>query len=61
MDSDLGSAIGDVYGLHFSQVDNNNILIQTGAVGLHSMNTAGTRVVIDNENWYYKIKVYKLA
>ncbi len=60
VDSDLGSAIGDVYGLHFSQVDNNNILVQTGAVGLHSMNTAGTRVVIDTEDWYYKIRVTQI-
>ncbi len=48
-------------GINVGQVDANNILIQTGTHGVNIVNTDGTQLPIDNEDWYYKIKVYKLA
>ena len=42
-------------------IDNNNILVQTGLNGLASVSSIGGWLDIDTEDWYYKIKVYKLA
>ena len=39
-------------------VDNNNITIQTGRSGLQSIIADGASVQLDNEDYYYKVKVY---
>ena len=54
---EIGSDIdsGDHRGLTPYQVDTNNLLIQTGTLGLLYINASGVAVVIDTEDWYYKI------
>ena len=47
-------------GYHISQVDSNNILIQTGAVGINFLDTSGVRQRVDAENWWYKIVVKRI-
>ena len=42
-------------------VDNNNVKIQTGTDGIGSLNDSGVLVVIDTENWYFKIKIWYLG
>ncbi len=42
-------------------IDNNNIQVQTSANGLTKIDTAGLTTIIDTEDWYYKIVVYKLG
>ena len=49
------------YGVTVNAVDNNNILLQTGSSGITYLNSSGTVVGINSQDWYYKIKVYKLA
>jgi hypothetical protein len=41
-------------------IDDNNIKIQTGIVGLCYNNDVGNIVVIDAEDWYYKIVVMRM-
>ena len=48
-------------GIQKVYIDNNNVLIQTGANGFEYINESGNRVIVDIENWYYKIKVWKLG
>jgi hypothetical protein len=48
-------------GLAISQVDENNITIQTGDSGFRSVNSNGLDYTLDTESWYYKIKVWKLG
>ncbi len=43
------------------EIDSNNIQIQTGTSGLSYISTTGTIVVLAAQNYYYKIKVYKLT
>jgi len=50
-----------IYGYQINAVDNNNIKIQTGTHGIKTMNDDGTVTVISNQNWYYKIKIWKLG
>ncbi len=47
------------FGWEVGQVDVNNILIQTGASGILRKATTGTNTVIDTQNWYYNIAVFK--
>ena len=47
-------------GYTIEHVDDNNLKINTGAEGLLQIITNGTQVIIDNEDWYYRIKVFKL-
>ena len=49
-----------VYGYNVGNVDLNTIQVQTGLHGLVSIQGDGTVNVIDSEDWYYKIMVYKL-
>ena len=48
------------FGATIFQVDLNNIKVQTNGNGPIYCNDAGTNVQIDTENWYYKIKVWRL-
>jgi len=50
-----------VGGITIYQVDNNNIKIQTGSNGIVSLTNTGASLVIDTQNWYYKIKIWKLG
>lgn len=52
---------GSYYGIAIYQVDTNNIKVQTGALGFVYINDAGAAITIDTEDWYYKIKVWKLG
>ena len=49
------------YGCIAFAVDNNNLLLQTGSVGILDLNTSGVATVIDTENYYYKVKVWYLG
>ena len=40
-------------------VDNDNLIVQTGANGIHAMNDAGGWYLIDSEDYFYKVKVKK--
>lgn len=51
----------NVYGFMFEEIDSNNIKIQTGTNGMMFMTDAGTHIYLDVEDWYYKIKVWKLG
>jgi len=51
----------DGWGVTVYYVDANNILVQTGANGIIYINATGGSAGIDTEDWYYKIKVYKLT
>ena len=42
-------------------VDNDNVLVQTGSIGVIRLTGAGVSDGITTDDWYYKIKVYKLA
>ncbi|GAH64097.1 unnamed protein product, partial [marine sediment metagenome] len=49
------------HGIRIDQVDTNNILIQTGDDGIGVLTVAGVFGRVNIENWYYKVKVYKLV
>lgn len=61
VDFSQASASNIKFGIRISQVDTANIQLQTGIHGLVSLTDAGDFIIIDAEDWYYKIKVYKLA
>ena len=42
-------------------VDTNNFTFQTGTSGLYYINSGGSATLLDAEDWYYKIIVYKAA
>ena len=51
------------YGITIYQVDMNNIKLQTGINGISIVNDApytGYIIQLDTEDWYYKVKVWKL-
>jgi len=48
-------------GITVYQVDTNNVKVQTGGNGLQWIEDAGTRNILDTEDWYYKIVVYKIS
>lgn len=52
---------GLTIGISIEQVDANNITVQTGSGGLRYISGSGSGEVLDTENWYYKISVYKVA
>ena len=47
-------------GIGIVQVDNNNLVVRTGTNGINIVTANGTQRPIDNESWYYKIKVWRL-
>ncbi len=49
------------HGITILQVDSNNIIVQVATHGLVYSDSSGTLIWIDTENWYYKIKVWKLG
>ncbi len=50
-----------LYGATVFQVDTDSIKVQTGADGiLYVLDAGGGAGLLDTEDWYYKIKVYKL-
>ena len=48
------------YGFTIYYIDNNTIKVQTGANGLIYYSDNGTGTVIDTENWFYKIVLFKI-
>jgi len=48
-------------GITIYQVNTNQITIQTGTFGLAYITAAGVLDAIDDEAWYYKVKVYHLG
>lgn len=56
------NASTDDIGVNIFQVDNDNFKVQTGASGLaYNRDSDGSGIIIDTEDWYYKIKVYRLV
>ena len=49
------------YGFTAYHVDSNNLLVQTGLNGIQILQSDGTNLAVDTENWYYRIKVYFLG
>ena len=52
---------GSTNGLTFFAVDADNIKVQTGSSGIYYINDASTAARMDTDDWYYKVKVYKLT
>lgn len=50
----------EITGITFEQVDINNIIVQTGSGGIRYMDSSGASSLLDTEDWYYKIVVYKI-
>jgi hypothetical protein len=51
-------AAGDfTFGFSVYQVDDNNITVQTGVNGIALIDTDGSGLSLDTENWYYRIIV----
>ena len=55
------TAGANIYGLTIYETDSNIIQIQTATLGLLRINTDGTVLALDSEDWFYKIKVWKLG
>jgi len=49
------------YGIGIYQVDENNIKVQTMTSGIYYVLDNGFGLVIDIQNWYYKIVVMKIS
>jgi len=54
-------AVDSKFGITIYQVDVNNIKIQTATDGIKGIADDGSFTIIDDEDWYYKIKVWKLG
>ena len=53
---------GFSYGSTIHTVDNDNLIVQTGATGyIYVKDADGTAFGLTNEAWYYKVKVYRLT
>ena len=50
-----------VRGVIIDQVDSNNLIIQTGVNGITSIAADGTANAIVSDDWFYKIKAWKLG
>lgn len=61
IDSDFTSAGSAQTGITAFQVDTNNITIQSGTDGIDYIAGNGGTVLIDSEDWFYKIKVWEIA
>jgi len=57
---DWASAGDRPIGITVFYIDANNIILQTGANGIGYINNSGNAIIIDTEDWYYKIKVYRI-
>ena len=49
------------YGLNVSQVDADNILIQTSTLGILIIQGNGTIYAVNTDDYYYKIQAWKLG
>jgi len=58
---DAIEGVNDRRGIRIEQVDNNNLIVQTGAEGIFTFTTAGGRFHIDDEAYYYRIVVYEMT
>jgi hypothetical protein len=55
----VSSGAGDSRGYAIYQVDADNLLVQTGDNGIFYIGSDGAATILDNEDWYYKITVFK--
>ena len=53
-----GNGATDTVGIVILAVDNNNVKVQTATNGIYVTVDAGSGLVIDTENYYYKVKVF---
>jgi len=60
-DSASPSSVNWIYGVHIHFVDKNNILIQTGKEGIAYLSALGNISILNVQDWYYKIVVYKFS
>ena len=44
-----------------SQVDTDNVVIQTAPTGLIYMDSTGARITINTQDWFYQVRVFKLG
>jgi hypothetical protein len=58
---DAAVAAAEVYGIVIEPVDGNTIKLNTGTDGLGILNVDGTFGVLDNDDWYYRVVIYRLA
>lgn len=58
--SDVWSGTG-YFGFTIYAIDDNSFYIQTGAQGIRLVSDTGSDLKVDTENWYYKVKVWKLG
>ena len=49
------------FGITFQSVDDNNIIVQTGLSGIAYVGPIGITTSVVAQDWYYKIKVFKLT
>jgi hypothetical protein len=47
-------------GVTVYQVDNDNVLVQTGFSGLAYLDSSGGEAIVTTQDWYYKVVVFKL-
>ncbi len=57
----LLNAASNRFGITIFQADSNNIIVQTAGDGIAFIDGSGLVGIVDDENWYYKIKVWKLS
>jgi len=56
----MSSNAAGVFNFTIYQVDTNSLTIQTGSGGLTDIDSSGAAETIDTEDWFYKIKVYRI-
>jgi hypothetical protein len=54
-------AAAQTWGCTVSQIDKNNLKIQTALQGMQYFNDAGGWVPFSGDDWYYNIKVFRLS
>jgi len=60
-DASIQDTGGNAYGATIYNIDNNNIKVQTSANGITYVDDNGVTQAIAAQDWYYKIKVWKLG
>lgn len=50
-----------IYGYSIFQVDSNNLLLHTGSSGIRYVEDTGGTGILDTDDYYYKVKVWKIA
>lgn len=58
--TNYASAASGTQGIQVNQVDTDSLIVQTGASGILTLQSDGTPLYLDTEDWYYKIVVIRL-